>query len=458
MVKFKWVGRAWSAWALASASLAQQGPVTIVGLIELSGTGATAGTNFDNGVKLAVKEINAAGGILGRKIDVHVASTRSRNPGVAKALAQKAVDEGAYVVMGPVFSGSIIVSMAETKRAEIPNFTGGEAANITQQGNPYVFRTSFTQSTAMPKLARYIKDTVKAKIGRDDLGQQRLRQGRPRRRWSRRSKRRASRSPPTSRPTRARSTSPGAVLKAKQSNADALFVYTNEEESARALRELQEAGLRQADHRRDDADRPEGDRARRRRRQRRGRARRPDRRCAAAGDQGLRREVPEGIQVQERPQRHEGLQRACTWSRRSPRRSASSTRKAFAKALHGAKISVKDYPGVLLDVRFDDNGDLDRESFLVKVVERQAGRDRDAAAGFGEVARADRRAGRVRPASRVARSSRSAANPRRLAMGDLLQLIVSGTATGAIYALARARLHAAVAGVGRRSTSRRASS
>ena len=55
--------------------------------------------------------------------------------------------------MGPVFSGSIIVSMAETKRAEIPNFTGGEAANITQQGNPYIFRTSFTQSTAMPKLA-----------------------------------------------------------------------------------------------------------------------------------------------------------------------------------------------------------------------------------------------------------------------------------------------------------------
>ena len=31
-------------------------------------------------------------------------------------------------------------------------------------------------------------------------------------------------------------------------------------------------------------------------------------------------------------------------------------------------FSVKDYPGVLLDVGFDKNGDLDRESFLVKVV------------------------------------------------------------------------------------------
>ena len=125
--------------SIASPAIAQQGPVTIIGLVELSGTGTTAGTNFDNGVKLAVKEINAAGGILGRKIDYTSMDTQSA-PQTAKALAQKAVDQNAYIVMGPVFSGSINVSMGETKRAEISNFTGGEAANITQQGNPYIFR------------------------------------------------------------------------------------------------------------------------------------------------------------------------------------------------------------------------------------------------------------------------------------------------------------------------------
>ena len=141
---------------------AQAQNVKIVGLVELTGTGTTSGTNFDNGIKLAVKEINAAGGILGRKIDYVSYDTQS-NPGVAKGLTDKAVDDEAYVVMGPVFSGSIMVSMASTRRAEIPNFTGGEAAAITQQGNPYVFRTSFTQSTAMPKIANYIRDKVKAK-------------------------------------------------------------------------------------------------------------------------------------------------------------------------------------------------------------------------------------------------------------------------------------------------------
>src|SRR5947208_1671033 len=72
----------------ATVTLAQQGPVPIFGLMELSGTGATAGTNFDNGVKLAVKEINAAGGILGRKIE-YTSMDMQTNPCVHKALVQK---------------------------------------------------------------------------------------------------------------------------------------------------------------------------------------------------------------------------------------------------------------------------------------------------------------------------------------------------------------------------------
>jgi len=365
MVKFRWVAAGLIGLSLAGASLAQQGPVTVVGLMELSGTGATAGTNFDNGVKLAVKEINAAGGILGRKIEYTTMDTQSA-PQTAKALAQKAVDQSAYVVMGPVFSGSFIVSMAETKRAEIPNFTGGEAANITQQGNPYVFRTSFTQSTAMPKLARYIKDTVKAKSvamiwvnndfgkgGRDSMAKALEAQG--------------------IKVAADISTDPGqvdfsaAVLKAKQSNADALFVYTNEEESARALRELKKQGY----------DKPiigettltgqkvielAGEAAN-----------------GAVAHVGLTVDAPQPAikAFDEKFQKeykyksdHNGMKgysgmyvvKAIT------EKVGKFDGKAFAKAMHGATIRSKDVPGVLLDVHFDDNGDLDRESFLVKVV------------------------------------------------------------------------------------------
>jgi branched-chain amino acid transport system substrate-binding protein len=351
--------------SVSFSSQAQQGPIPIVGLMELSGTGATAGTNFDNGVKLAVKEINAAGGILGRKIEYTAMDTQTA-PQTAKALAQKAVDQNAYVVMGPVFSGSIIVSMAETKRAEIPNFTGGEAANITQQGNPYIFRTSFTQSTAMPKLARYIKDQIKAstiaiiwvnndfgKGGRDAMLKALDAQG--------------------IKVVADVSTDPGqvdfsaAILKVKQSNADALFVYTNEEESARALRELKKQGY----------DKPiigettltgqkvielAGDAAN-----------------GAIAHVGLTVDAPQPTikAFDDKFQKeykyksdHNGMKgysgmyvvKAIT------EKVGKLDPKAFAKTLHGATILAKDYPGVLLDVSFDDNGDLDRESFLVKVV------------------------------------------------------------------------------------------
>jgi branched-chain amino acid transport system substrate-binding protein len=42
-------------------------------------------------------------------------------------------------------------------------------------------------------------------------------------------------------------------------------------------------------------------------------------------------------------------------------------RKLFAQTLHGAKLSAKDYPGLLIDTAFDDKGDIDRESYLVEV-------------------------------------------------------------------------------------------
>lgn len=348
----------------APAVTAQQGPVPIFGLVELSGTGTTSGTNFDNGIKLAVKEINASGGILGRKIEYTSLDTQSQ-PQIAKALAQKAIDQGAYVVMGPVFSGSILVSMEETRRAEVPNFTGGEAAAITQKGDPYIFRTSFTQTTAMPKVARYLKNTIKAKNiaiiwVNNDFGKGGLDTLRP------------ALDAQGIRIAAEISTDPGqldfssAVLKAKQANADALFVYTNEEEAARALRELRKQGY----------DRPivgetvltsqkvielAGDAAN-----------------GATAHVGLTADAPQATirKYDEKFQKeyhtksdHNGLKgySAMYIVKAVTEKIGKFDQKAFAKAMHGLHLSAKEYPGVLLDVTFDQNGDLDRESFMTTV-------------------------------------------------------------------------------------------
>ena len=350
--------------AFSAAAMVTAQTVPIAGLVELSGTGATSGINFDNGVKLAVKEINAAGGILGRRIAYESMDTQS-NPGVAKALAQKAVDQGVYVVMGPVFSGSIMVSMAETKRAEIPNFTGGEAAAITQQGNPYIFRTSFTQTTAMPKVANYIRDTVKAKtmdviFVNNDFGKGGLDLIR---------KELESRGIKV---TNAISTEPGQidfsspVLKAKQSGSDALFVYSNEEESARALRELRKQGyakpvIGETVLTSQKVIELAGDAAN-----------------GAIAHVGLSADAPmpqikkfnEAFQAEYKTKSdHNGLKgysgmyivKAVT------EKVGKFDPKAFALAMKNVTLTVKDNPGILMDVSFDQYGDLDRESFMTKV-------------------------------------------------------------------------------------------
>ena len=143
--------------ALAVAATAMpalsQDKVKLINVVELSGAGATAGTNWKNGIDLAVADINAKGGIMGRQIEIVHYDTQT-NPANTRAAVQRAIDEGTYAVLGPVFSGPIGASMQIAQRAEIAQIVGGEAAGLTRQGNNYIFRTSLSQAAAMPKIGR----------------------------------------------------------------------------------------------------------------------------------------------------------------------------------------------------------------------------------------------------------------------------------------------------------------
>src|SRR5215470_13550356 len=143
-------------------SVAAQDVVKIPNIIELSGAGATVGNNWRNGSSLAVEEINAAGGILGRKIQLEFVDTAS-DPGKARAAIQRALDDDPVAILGPIYSGSISATLQLTNDAGVPQVIGGEAANLTAQGSKYLFRTSFGQNVSMPKIANYLRDGVKAK-------------------------------------------------------------------------------------------------------------------------------------------------------------------------------------------------------------------------------------------------------------------------------------------------------
>jgi branched-chain amino acid transport system substrate-binding protein len=341
-----------------------QSTIKVAAIVELSGGGASAGTPFYNGMQLAVKEINAEGGILGKKIELITSDTQS-NPGVAKGLTSKAIDQDVFAIFGPVFSGSIIVSMKESEKAQVPNWTGGEAASITQQSNPYVFRTSFTQATSMPKVARYMNQQAKVKnlaiiFVNNDFGKGGLDMVKK------------ALANTDTKIVAEISTDPGqvdfspAVLKAKQSNADAVFMYTNEDESARALKELRKQGwakpiIGETTLTGQKVIDLAGEAAN-----------------GAVAHVGLTVDAPipavRAFKAKfERDYKytsdHNGMKGySGVYSLKAAiEKVGKLDRVAVAKTMHGLKINTDKYPGILMNVEYDEKGDLDRESFLVEV-------------------------------------------------------------------------------------------
>ena len=341
-----------------------QNTVKVAAIVELSGGGATAGTNFKNGVEMAVKEVNAAGGILGKKIELTTSDTTT-NPGVALGLTKKAIDQDVFAIFGPVYSGSIIVSMKESEKAQIPNWTGGEAANITTQGNPYIFRTSFTQATAMPKVAKYINQQAKVKnlaiiYVNNDFGKGGLEMIKK------------ALAPTDTKIAVDVSTDAGqvdfsaAVLKVKQSNADAVFVYLNEDESARILKELRKQGwtkpiIGETTLTGQKVIDLAGEAAN-----------------GAIAHVGLTVDAPGAEMLKFKAKfyqdykyisDHNGIKgyTGIYSLKAAVEKAGKFDRAAVAKAMHGLSISAAKYPGIILDVNFDDKGDLDRASYLVQV-------------------------------------------------------------------------------------------
>ncbi len=337
--------------------------IKIIDNVELSGTGVTSGSMWQHGVDLAVKEVNAAGGILGRKIAITHQDNQSQAQ-IAKAVAIKAVDDEPYILLGPIFSGSVNVSMAVGEAAEIPSIIGGEAANLTQQGMKYLFRTSFSQSAAMPKVANYFQAQGYKSVaivwiandfgkgGRDTIV-----------------KELAARNIKVVADI---STEPGqidysaVVVNVAKAPADVLFVYLNEEESARFLIALRKLGYSKpvvgetvlASQRVIELAGPAAN--------------------GVKAHVGLSVDAPNPL-VQDYGRKfkaayginsdHNGIKgyTAIYLIKAVTEKMGKFDRKLFAKTLHGASFSAKQYPGLLMDVSFDGNGDLDRESYLAEV-------------------------------------------------------------------------------------------
>ncbi len=109
----------------------------------LTGPFAASGNFVVNGAKIAADEINAKGGVLGRKVELVIEDNKS-NPSEAAAVAEKLItSDKAPILMGAWGSNLTLAVMPKLIEYSIPMIVEtSSAAKITTQGNPYVFRIS----------------------------------------------------------------------------------------------------------------------------------------------------------------------------------------------------------------------------------------------------------------------------------------------------------------------------
>ena len=147
--------------ALAGAARAQE-TVKIGWLSSLTGPLSSSAIAENQGVVFAVDEINRAGGILGRKVELLTRDTAG-DPVKAVNMAQQLVfaDKGQFVI-GPVNSGEALAVVPALTRAGIPNIVIGSLDELTNaQRYPLAFRTINTNTQWISAATDYVVKTLK---------------------------------------------------------------------------------------------------------------------------------------------------------------------------------------------------------------------------------------------------------------------------------------------------------
>ena len=127
--------------AAVSGTTVQAQDTIKIGLVnEATGPNAEAGVFTVNGAKLALDEINAAGGVLGRKLELKLEDNQSTNPGTVLAFSKLLGEPGIVAIIGPIRSTQIQAASPTIAKAGIPTMIGGTDPNLTKVNNRWVFR------------------------------------------------------------------------------------------------------------------------------------------------------------------------------------------------------------------------------------------------------------------------------------------------------------------------------
>ena len=148
----------WLTLAAASAWGQEPEPIRIGALYPTSGSAAVFGSPALDGHLMAVEEINAAGGVLGRRLETEARDTKLKPASAVAAAKELITKEGVPIILGSL-SSAVGLALAEVARREKVIFVATIAKTIqlsTTRKHDYVFRTAANTDSEGRGIARVL--------------------------------------------------------------------------------------------------------------------------------------------------------------------------------------------------------------------------------------------------------------------------------------------------------------
>ena len=142
--------------------------IKVGSLFELTGAVSAYGNAEAEAVKLAVEEINEAGGIDGKKIELVEYDIKSDEQEAASAATKLATQDNVLTIVGPATSGLTKAAIPSVTRAEVPLVSPSatdDTVTVDENGDvqPYAFRVAFQDSFQGVTLAQFAQKDLGAK-------------------------------------------------------------------------------------------------------------------------------------------------------------------------------------------------------------------------------------------------------------------------------------------------------
>jgi branched-chain amino acid transport system substrate-binding protein len=150
--------------SLAKPAIAVNEPIRIGYLPALTGPSSSTGIGINRGIQLAVQEINAAGGIDGRQIELTTRDTQSDPTKAVNGAAELTRGQKVSAVFGPVNSGESLAVVPLLARANTPQVHPCWVDTLTDpQKYPMCFRNAPTNQQIGAAANRYVVEVLKRK-------------------------------------------------------------------------------------------------------------------------------------------------------------------------------------------------------------------------------------------------------------------------------------------------------